>query len=150
MAYVHTVKTASGAIAVRIVWSSRRDSRHIGAGVRSCTRRDEVFRDLVLAMIVEPTSKADALRVLAETGVESVFYRTVKRRLRLIVKTAVRQALLAACAARAGSGPASDYQACSNKGPDLLQRREFPQRVHPHSDYPTLPACPGWPAVGAA
>jgi hypothetical protein len=31
-------------------------------------------------MIVEPTSKADALRVLAETGVASVFYRTVKRR----------------------------------------------------------------------
>jgi hypothetical protein len=109
-----------------------------------------VLRDLVLAMIVEPTSKADALRVLAETGVASVFYRTVKRRLRLIVKTAVRQALLAACAARAGSGPASDYQACSNKGPDPLQRREFPQRVHPRWDYPMLPACPGWPAVGAA
>jgi hypothetical protein len=62
------VKTASGAIAVRIVWSSRRDSRHIGDGVRSCARRNEVLRDLALAMIVEPTSKANALRVLAETG----------------------------------------------------------------------------------
>ena len=29
MAYVRTVKTASGAIAVQIVWSSRRGSRNI-------------------------------------------------------------------------------------------------------------------------
>ena len=31
---------------------------------------DEVFRDLVLARIIEPTSKVDSLRVLAETGVD--------------------------------------------------------------------------------
>ena len=30
---------------------------------------DEVFRQLVLARIIEPTSKEDSLRVLAETGV---------------------------------------------------------------------------------
>ena len=30
---------------------------------------DEVFRQLVLARIIEPTSKVDALRVLEETGV---------------------------------------------------------------------------------
>jgi hypothetical protein len=30
---------------------------------------DAVLRDLVLARIIEPTSKADAVRVLAETGV---------------------------------------------------------------------------------
>ncbi len=29
---------------------------------------DEVFRDLVIARIVEPTSKIDALRVLADLG----------------------------------------------------------------------------------
>jgi hypothetical protein len=29
---------------------------------------DEVFRDLVLARIIEPSSKADSLRVLKETG----------------------------------------------------------------------------------
>jgi hypothetical protein len=68
---------------------------------------DEVFRDLVLARIIEPTSKADSLRVLAETGVEPVSYRTVKRRLPLIAKNGVRQALSAACAGRAGLGPAS-------------------------------------------
>ncbi|MDT5152952.1 MAG: hypothetical protein QOI01_4685 [Mycobacterium sp.] len=66
-----------------------------------------MFRDLVLARIIEPTSKADSLRVLAETGVELVDYRTVTRRLPVIAKPAVRQALSTACADRAGLGPAS-------------------------------------------
>jgi hypothetical protein len=52
-----------------------------------------VFRDLVLARIIEPTSKVDWLRVLAETGLESVDYRTVTRRLPVIAKPSVRQAL---------------------------------------------------------
>jgi hypothetical protein len=33
---------------------------------------DEVFRQLVLARIIEPTSKLDSLRVLAEVGIETV------------------------------------------------------------------------------
>ena len=53
-----------------------------------------------------PASK-DSLRVLSETGVDPVDYRTVTRRLPVIAKPAVRQALSAACAARAGLGPAS-------------------------------------------
>ena len=127
MAYVRTVKTASGATAVQIVWSSRRGSRSIehlgsahdeaqvealkaaaaqrlaegqgswiwgwptagadGARCRSLSSQtshlweglcraygvlgfdavlggDEVLRDLVLARIIEPTSKIDAERVL--------------------------------------------------------------------------------------
>jgi Transposase DDE domain len=170
VAYVRTVKTASGATAVQIVWSTRRGSRqieHLGSahddgevgalkaaarqrlaegqgaldlglhtagadgepleivaskashlwealcrayqvlGFDADTGGDEVFRDLVLARIIEPTSKADSLRVLAETGVESVDYRTVTRRLPVIAKPVVRQRLSAACAARAGLGPAS-------------------------------------------
>ena len=170
MAYVRTVKTASGAIAVQIVWSTRRGSRqieHLGSahddaelealkaaahqrladgqgaldlgldttgvdgepleivgsrashlwdglcrayrvlGFDTATGGDEVLRDLVLARIIEPTSKVDSLRVLAETGVEPVDYRTVTRRLPVIAKPAVRQALSAACAAQAGLGPAS-------------------------------------------
>ena len=39
---------------------------------------DEVLRDLVLARIVEPTSKIDAERVLTETGVARASYRTVE------------------------------------------------------------------------
>lgn len=170
VAYVRTVKTASGATAVQIVWSSRRGSRrieHLGSahddaeletlkaaavqrlaegqqvldlgladtaagggpleilssrcshlwdalcrayGVLGFDRvldGDEVLRDLVLARIIEPTSKIDAERVLAETGVAAASYRTVKRRLPVIAKTSVRQALSTACAARAGLGPAS-------------------------------------------
>jgi Transposase DDE domain len=170
VAYVRTVKTATGAIAVQIVWSTRRGSRkieHLGSahddgeiealkaaahqrlaegqgvldlglntagvdgeplelvasksshlwaalcrayqvlGFDAASGGDEVFRDLVLARIIEPTSKVDSLRVLAETGVEPVDYRTVTRHLPMFAKPAVRQSLSKACAAHAGLGPAS-------------------------------------------
>ena len=170
VAYVRTVKTASGATAVQIVWSWRRGSRrieHLGSahsqaelealkaaaaqrladgqqaldlGLATTGARggpleitssraghlwdalcrayrvlgfdrvlagDEVLRDLALARIIEPTSKLDAARVLAEAGVDTVSYRTIKRRLPMIAKPAVRQALSAACARYAGLGPAT-------------------------------------------
>jgi len=68
---------------------------------------DEVFRDLVLARIIEATSKQDSLRVLAETGLEPVSYRTIKRRLPVYAEPGWRQQLAAACAAHARLGPAS-------------------------------------------
>ncbi len=169
MAYVRTVKTASGATAVQIVHSSRRGSRdieHIGSthdeaqlevlkaaarqrlaagqgeldlglepaagggplpitssrmghlwdalscayevlGFDAATDGDEVFRALVLARIIEPTSKLDALRVLDEAGIDSPSYPTLKRRLPVFSTEAWRQALAAACAAHARLGPAS-------------------------------------------
>jgi hypothetical protein len=146
VAYVRTVRTASGARAVQIVHSQRRGSRdieHIGSahtdadlellkavarqrlaagqgelelrlpgspagggaalpitssrmghlldglargyqvlGFGAATGRDEVFRALVLARIIEPTSKLDSLRVLEEAGMVPPSYRTVQRRLR--------------------------------------------------------------------
>ena len=42
---------------------------------------DAVFRDLVIARIVEPTSKVDAVRVLADLGADTVSYRTIQRHL---------------------------------------------------------------------
>ena len=42
---------------------------------------DEVFRGLVLARVIEPASKLDSLRVLAEAGAAAASYRTVLRRL---------------------------------------------------------------------
>ncbi len=45
---------------------------------------DEVFRDLVIARIVEPTSKIDALRVLADLGAALVSYKTLDRHVRNI------------------------------------------------------------------
>jgi hypothetical protein len=47
---------------------------------------DEVFCQLVLARIIEPTSKADSLRVLAETGVAAASYPTLNRRLPVFAK----------------------------------------------------------------
>ena len=43
---------------------------------------DDVFRDLVIARIVEPTSKIDALRVLADLGATPVSYKTIDRHVR--------------------------------------------------------------------
>jgi hypothetical protein len=173
VAYVRTVKTASGARAVQIVYSSRRGSRdieHIGSahddaglellkavarqrlaagqgeldlglqpaaesagrggplpitssrmghlwdalahayevvGFDQVTGADEVFRQLVLARIIEPTSKLDSLRVLAEVGINPPLYRTVTRRLPVFAKDSWRQRVATACAARARLGPAS-------------------------------------------
>jgi Transposase DDE domain len=169
VAYVRTVKTASGATAVQIVWSWRRGSRsieHMGSahdevelaalktaaaarlaagqteldlglsggvepgtlpitssqmthlweglcaayrmlGFESVTKGDNVFRDLVLARIIEPTSKVDAARVLTEVGVEPASYATIKRRLPVHAQSSWRQSLATASAAHAGLGPAS-------------------------------------------
>jgi hypothetical protein len=68
---------------------------------------DEAFRQLVLARIIEPTSKADSMRVIEETGVAAVSYPTLNRRLPVFAKPAFRQALSAACATHARLGPAS-------------------------------------------
>lgn len=68
---------------------------------------DEVFRQLVLARIIEPTSKLDSLRVLAEAGVTPVPYRTLKRRLQTYSAQGWREALAAACARHARLGPAT-------------------------------------------
>jgi hypothetical protein len=62
---------------------------------------------LVLARIIEPTSKLDSLRVLAEAGVDPVAYRTLKRRLPGYATDTWRQQLSAACAAHAALRPAS-------------------------------------------
>ena len=76
-------------------------------GFESASKGDNVFRDLVLARIIEPSSKLDAERVLSEVGVDPASYATVKRRLPRYAKSGWRQALAAASAAHAHLGPAS-------------------------------------------
>jgi hypothetical protein len=66
-----------------------------------------VFRALVLARIIEPSSKLDSIRVLQEAGLSAPSYRTIKRRLPAYAKDDFRQRISAACAAHAGLGPAS-------------------------------------------
>jgi hypothetical protein len=68
---------------------------------------DEVFRQLVLARIIEPVNKLDSLRVLEETGITPVSYATLRRRLPAFADPAWRAGLSAACAAHAGLGRAS-------------------------------------------
>jgi Transposase DDE domain len=173
VAYVRTVKTASGARAVQIVHGSRRGARrieHLGSahdeqelealkvaarqrlaggqgqlelgldvmaaaaagpgplqitssqmshlwqalgtaydalGFDEAAGGDKVFRQLVLARIIEPTSKADSLRVLAEVGVDATSYPTLNRRLPVYAAEGFRQKLAAACAKHASLGPTS-------------------------------------------
>ena len=169
MAYVRTVRTSSGAVAVQVVWKSSRGSRdieHLGSahtdaevellkavaaqrivagqdhlpfdvaapqepaaleitssrmgrlldGIAAVYRqlgfdracgKDVVFEQLVTARIIEPTSKQDAARVLAEAGVRALSYRTVKRRLRGYAKPEWRDRLSGACTAAAQLGPSA-------------------------------------------
>jgi hypothetical protein len=76
-------------------------------GLDEATGGDEVFRQLLLARIIEPTSKQDSLRVLTEAGIDAVSYATLKRRLQGYADDAWRHKLAAACAVHAGFGPAS-------------------------------------------
>jgi hypothetical protein len=58
---------------------------------------DEVFRDLVIARVVEPTSLSDVDRVLAELGRRSVSLSTRKRTLRRCVDGQYRDRLAGLC-----------------------------------------------------
>jgi Transposase DDE domain len=70
---------------------------------------DPVFRDLVIARIVEPTSKADARRVLGDLGATVMSYKTIQRHLGLIGSGGYRDAIAGKCFAHA-----------SNRGLSLL------------------------------
>lgn len=62
---------------------------------------DEAFAQLVLARIVEPTSKADSLRVLDDLGVPHASLRTMFRSLRRVEERDYRAAIAKACFAHA-------------------------------------------------
>jgi hypothetical protein len=105
-------------------------------GFDGAARGDEVFRQLVLARIIEPTSKLDAARVLEEAGLEAVSYRTVKRRLPEYAKQPWRQRLSAACAGMRGwARPVW----CFTTSPRCISRLMLP----------TGSASPGSPRSGA-
>jgi hypothetical protein len=88
-------------------------------GFEVVTKGDNVFRDLVLARIIEPTRKIDAARVLGEVGIEAASYATLKRRLPIYAKPSWRQSLAKATARHARLGPASlvlyDVSPCTSK-----------------------------------
>jgi hypothetical protein len=69
--------------------------------------QDEVFKALVLARLIEPTSKLATSRVLDEIGVAAPSYPTINRRLPRYATDEWRQRLAVACAAQVGLGPAT-------------------------------------------
>lgn len=58
---------------------------------------DEAFKQLVLARLIEPTSKADSLRVLAELGIGHASLRTMFRTLKRAGEGNYRDQVAAAC-----------------------------------------------------
>jgi hypothetical protein len=76
-------------------------------GLGRAAGRDQGFRQLVKARIIEPVSKLDSLRVLEEASVVPPSYATLKRRLPVYAKDTFRRALSAACAAHARLGRAT-------------------------------------------
>jgi hypothetical protein len=64
---------------------------------------DVVFRDLVIARIVEPTSKADSRRVLTDLGADVVSYKTIQRHLALINTGNYRDRIAEKCFAHASN-----------------------------------------------
>lgn len=61
------------------------------------TVADAVFRDLVIARIVEPSSKLDSLRVLADLGADLMSYKTIDRHVRKIHDARYRDVIAAKC-----------------------------------------------------
>lgn len=105
------VAAASGPLLIsssqmRLLWDTL-NAVYVDLGFAAAANSDNVFRDLVLARIIEPTSKLDSLRVLSEIGIEPVSYRTLTRRLPSYAATEFRARLSQACATRAQIGPAS-------------------------------------------
>lgn len=63
---------------------------------------DPVFRDLVIARIVEPTSKLDSVRVLDDLGASTVSYKTIDRHVRKVHDGGYRDLIATKCFAYAG------------------------------------------------
>ncbi|MFD4295548.1 IS1634 family transposase [Rhodococcus sp. NPDC058532] len=87
--------TATGSVILRQVLETVYD--HLGFD----SIADEVFRDLVIARIVEPGSKLDAARVVRDLGKEPSSYATIKRHLRWIVDRDYRGTIADRCFAHA-------------------------------------------------
>lgn len=84
---------------------------------------DEAFFQLVLARLVEPTSKVDSLRVLAELGVEPVHLSTVKRCLKRCAVKDYRDRIAEACFTHVWSEHGGDVSLLMYDVTTLLCRR---------------------------
>ncbi|MCL2781442.1 MAG: IS1634 family transposase [Actinomycetia bacterium] len=94
-----------GAKAARL-WSALRHT-YRALGLDAATDKDEVFRALVLARVIDPASTFDSLRTLAEAGVGVPSYQAVTRQLAGYGDPLWRERVSAACAAHAALEPDS-------------------------------------------
>ncbi|MGP5693560.1 IS1634 family transposase [Corynebacterium variabile] len=83
------------------------DTAYRAIGLDVAADNDDVFAGLVTARILQPGSKYDSIRVLAEAGATSASYSTIKRRLPRYATDEFRDAVTAVCADHAGIGPTS-------------------------------------------
>lgn len=74
-------------------------------GLGPPTNHDPVFYDLVAARIIHPGSKFDSIETLAEVGVRSASYSTIKRHLPRYAEEEFRDRITATLARHAGIGP---------------------------------------------
>jgi hypothetical protein len=76
-------------------------------GFAEASGRDEVFRHLVLARIIEPTNKLDSLRMLVKTEIDPALLRDAEAALPAYAAGDFRGKLATGCAGHARLGPAS-------------------------------------------
>nr|WP_257202904.1 IS1634 family transposase [Corynebacterium cystitidis] len=74
-------------------------------GLDQATGGDRVFYDLVAARVIHPGSKFDSMETLAEVGVQSVSYATIKRHLPTYATESYRTPITQALARYAAIGP---------------------------------------------
>ena len=74
-------------------------------GLAAATGHDQVFQDLVRARLISPGSKLDSIETLAEVGVTSASYATIKRRLPGYATDAFGEALSQVLADHTDIGP---------------------------------------------
>ena len=74
-------------------------------GFDKALSQDKIFKNLVIARIIEPTSKSDSLRVLREAGAEIPSYATLKRRLSHYSELDFRNSLSTCCTDHANLSP---------------------------------------------
>jgi len=89
------------ATASLIVWETL---AKVYADLRFDRLADQAFKALVLARIIEPTSKADTVRVLAELGVSGPSRVTFMRCLKRVIERDYRGVIAAACYTHAVRG----------------------------------------------
>lgn len=96
-----TVKTVGSKMTV--LWEALNEGyRAVGLVEAAC---DGVFRDLVLARIIEASSKKDSIRVCEEVGYPTRSYATIMRRLPVYAAEGFREALAGAFASHVALGP---------------------------------------------